>query len=347
MRDSIIYSTFRTFFVTIAWMAALAIGFVFLITLSVKAIDTKDTALEIHTTYAPRILANASGIRKSLSKDAPVILRLNINGVIGTKSFNRETINQLLIESRENSLVNDRVKAILLFIDSPGGTQTDSQGIYHLIQEYKERYRVPVYAYVDGLCASGGMYIACAADQIFASETSIIGSVGVIAPTFVNASQLMDKIGLTSLTLYEGKGKDDLNPLRPWKPEEGDNFKGIIDSLYQDFVNVVNKNRPKVDKKRLVEEYGAKIFVAPTAQALGFIDASGVSYNDALRTLAKKIGIDDDYYQVVSMHKETWIADLLQEQNSLLHKGELTHKLDLPMELDSSFNSQFLYMFRP
>ncbi len=347
MRDSIIYSTFRTFFVTLAWMAAIAIGLVFLITLTVKSVDTKETSLDIHTTYTPRILANASGVRKTLSKDAPVILRVNINGIIGTKNFNRETTNQLLIESRENSLANNRVEAILLHIDSPGGTQVDSEGIYRLIQEYKERHRIPVYAYVDGLCASGGMYIACAADQIFASETSIIGSVGVIAPSFINASQLMEKFGLTSLTLYEGKGKDDLNPLRPWKDNEGENFKVIIDDLYQDFVNTVVANRPKVDRKRLIEEYGAKIFVAPTAQALGFIDASGVSYNDALRTLAKKIGIDDDHYQVVTMHKETWFSELLQEKNSLLHKGELTHKLDLPMELDPSFNNQFLYMFRP
>lgn len=345
MRESILYATFRTFFVTIAWMLAIAIG-ITVISVSISEIfETTEHNLEIEHMYTPRILPNASGIRKELSSDAPIILRINIDGIIGGKTVNRDTIGQQLIESREKSLKNDRVKALLLYINSPGGTQTDSDAIYRLVKEYKERYRVPVYAYVDGLCASGGMYIACAADQVFATETSLVGSIGVIAPSFMNFSDLLEKVGVTSMTLYEGKGKDDLNPLRPWKPGEEDNYKTIIDILYNDFVNIVVKNRPRVDKTRLVEEFGAKIYVAPQALENGFIDAAGASYSDTLRTLAKKIGIDDDYYQVVEMFKETWLSEFLNEHEGGF--GTVTHRLELPMELDPAFNNQILFLHRP
>ena len=63
---------------------------------------------------------------------------------------------------------------------APGGAADDSVGIYRALCEYKKKYNVPIYAFVDGLCASGGMYIACAADKIYATPSSVIGSVGVI-----------------------------------------------------------------------------------------------------------------------------------------------------------------------
>ncbi|MFI5264393.1 MAG: S49 family peptidase, partial [Candidatus Kapaibacterium sp.] len=90
------------------------------------------------------------------------------------------------VESQEGDFKNNRVKGILLYMDTPGGYSTDSDTIYRLLMEYKKQYKVPIYAYVDGLCASGGMYIAITADKIMASDTSLIGSIGVIAPTFMN-----------------------------------------------------------------------------------------------------------------------------------------------------------------
>ena len=100
----------------------------------------------------------------------------------------------------------------------------DADGIYRAIKHYKEQYQVPVIAYVDGLCASGGMYIACAADKIYATDVSLVGSVGVLFPSFMNFSKLLDTVGVQSLTISSCKGKDDMNPLRPWKEGGKDVF---------------------------------------------------------------------------------------------------------------------------
>src|SRR5690606_9333623 len=137
----------------------------------------------------------------------------------GTESFNMNTFRAQLMESREGIFEKSPVVALLLHIQSPGGTVIDADGIYRAIKAYKAQHNIPVYAYVDGLCASGGMYIAAAADKIFASDVSLIGSVGVISPPTFNFTKTMEKLGIEALTLSAGIGKDDLNPFRPWKAD--------------------------------------------------------------------------------------------------------------------------------
>ena len=173
------------------------------------------------------------------SSTTPVILKVNVQGVIGIDDLTRHKFQELLTESREKSLKNDRVKAILLCIDSPGGTVSDADGIYNALKAYKKQFGVPVYAYVDGLCASGGMYIACAADKIYASDASLVGSIGVLFPAMFNFVKLMEKVGVDSKTLIAGKGKDEMNPFRTWKPDEGANYQKIVDDFYEIFVDVV------------------------------------------------------------------------------------------------------------
>ena len=151
--------------------------------------------------YEVEVRPNANGVRKMLSKSSPVVLKLNIEGTIGGELLNTRSVNEILVESREGALKGDRVKAIILAINSPGGTVNDADGIYRAILNYKKRYEVPVYVFVDGLCASGGMYIAASADKIYSTDTSLIGSVGVLTGPFLNASNLMEKIGLYALTL--------------------------------------------------------------------------------------------------------------------------------------------------
>jgi signal peptide peptidase SppA len=296
--------------------------------------------------YKQNILADASGNREELAKTSPVILHVDIQGVIGLDGLKTSNIRSMLQESREDDLSDDRVKAILLHIQTPGGTVVDSDGIYHEIQSYKERYKVPVYAYVDGLCASGGMYIACAADKIYTSNASIIGSVGVLLPSAINIYQMLEKIGVSSLTLYAGKGKDDLNPLRPWKPDEAVHFQGIIDGYYKQFVDIVTKNRPRIDADKLVSEYGAQVFLANEAQKLGFIDESNASYRKALADLASVSQLEEGKYQVISLEKKTWFNALFDGESALF-TGTVKHRILLSNELDAQLMNQFLYLYNP
>jgi len=342
MRESIFSTSIRSFFKTLFAMLGIGLGIMLISALAAVFINTEN---QPETTFTPEIYPNAEGSRKVLSSSAPVILKVNIKGVIGTENLSMQSVRRLLVESREGTFKDNRVKAVILNIESPGGTVIDADGIYHALLAYKEMYKVPVYAYVDGLCASGGMYVASAADKIFASSISLIGSVGVIAPSFLNFTQLMDKIGVQALTLSAGKGKDELNPLRPWKPGEEDALKSIIEYYYHDFVNIVTSARPALSKEKLIEEYGAHVFPAPKAQEYGFIDVSGYSFNEALKELLKKIGIEDQFYQVYQLENKNWLNTLLNGNFSLL-KGEVKHKLQLGNNYNPELMDQFLYLYR-
>lgn len=348
MEESIFKSVIKRFLMVFASIAGFMLAFI-VMSVAFSAIASKsESDSDIHHTFSPQIMPNAQNERQSLSAKSPVILKVNISGVIGLEDLNGDHVNELLVESREKTLKDGRVKGILLAINSPGGTVTDSDKIYHLLKAYKKQFDVPVYAHIDGLCASGGMYIACAADKIFATESSLVGSVGVIIPSAMNFSKLLQNYGVESLTLYAGKGKDELNPFRPWKEDEGKNYQNVIDAFYKNFVDIVTTNRPAISKEKLIEEYGAKVFPSSEAKQLGYIDESNYSYNQTLALLAENLGFAADEYQVIELVEQNWLASLFKAQeHSPLFTGKMHHSLDLPLEMDSKLVNKFLYLYRP
>lgn len=342
MHGTIIHSSLKTFFMSVCAILGLFIGlFIILVLLNlIQSAESTPTAY-----YDVEVRPNAKGVRKVLSKSAPVVLLLNIDGLIGGEFLNTSTVNEILVESRESTLKGDRVKAILLHINSPGGTVTDADGIYRAILNYKKLHHVPVYAFVDGLCASGGMYIASSADKIYSTNASIIGSVGVLTGPFLNVSTLMEKIGMNALTLTAGTGKDDLNPLRPWVKGEEKPLQAIVDYYYDYFVKVVTEARPSLSREKLVADYGARVFPADLAKEYGYIDVSGASYESALSELLAAIDIEDDYYQVVELTRSPW-STLFRTESSLLF-GKVKHVFNLPLELDPIFQNPYLYLYKP
>lgn len=347
MRDSFFYSAMKAFLVAFFTIIGLVLGICAILMIFGAMSSSTYTDSRLVSVSTEEILPNADGKRKVLSKTAPVILQINVDGMIGIDSLKASEFQQQLVESREGDFVNNRVKAILLYMNTPGGYATDSDSIFRQILTYKEQYKVPVYAYVDGLCASGGMYIAIAADKIVASETSLIGSIGVIAPTFMNFSKVLDKIGVDTMTISAGKEKDAMNPLRPWQPGEEDNYKLIIDYLYKDFVDLVIKHRPEMSREKLVNEYGARIYPAPLAKEYGYIDESGVSLRETLKQLVQAAGIEDDNYQVIKLETAGWWRSLFKNQPSSLFSGEVKHKLSISPEMDLLMQNKFLYLYCP
>src|SRR6267154_729814 len=158
------------------------------------------------------------------------------------------------------------------------------------------------------------MYIASATDKILASPSSVIGSIGVIlGPTF-NFSGLMDKYGVQALTITQGKDKDMLNPFRPWQPGEDASLRNITLNLYDRFVSIVTTARPNLDRDKLINEYGAQVFVAENAQMLGYIDNGNADYDTAISELAKAAKIpENDMYQVLTIEPmHPFLSDLAQ-----------------------------------
>lgn len=349
MRDSIFYSAIRSLFVAFCAVIGIGLGIVFF-TILIGALSTK-TDNQLTTVNEQEIMPNAEGKREVLTATSPILLQINIDGIIGTEGLSMGTIKQQLIESREGDFKGDRVKGVLVYIDSPGGTVTDADGIYRALKAYKEKYKVPVYAYVNGLCASGGMYIACAADKVYSNDTSLIGSIGVIMPTFMNFTKLLDKVGVETMTLSIGTDKDAMNPLRPWKAGEEKNFQDIIAYYYNHFVNIVTSNRSSVNKEKLVNDYGARVFTAPQAMENGFIDSSTSSIGETIKELAKEAKIEGDY-QVIKLENKDWWTKLFSGKGSMsqalgLLSGKITHQVQLSSELDPCLQNKFLYLYSP
>ena len=135
---------------------------------------------------------------------------------------------------------DNRVKAIVLEIDSPGGEVTASDEIYNAV--VKTRATKPVVVYMESLAASGGYYVSCGGRFLMANETTITGSIGVIIQT-LNYEQLFNKIGLASVVFKSGKFKDILNGARPMTPEERDLIQRFVMETYDKFLGVVSKER--------------------------------------------------------------------------------------------------------
>lgn len=295
-----------------------------------------------------KYLPDASGNKELAPIQAPVILQIDITGVIGQPKggVDARSIENILIESRMETLKNDRVKAILLYVNTPGGTVTDADNIYRMIKAYKERYHIPVFAYIDGLCASGGMYVVCAADQVYASNASMIGSVGVIIGPFFNVVEALTKVGIKSETITAGLDKDMMSPFRPWKSDEDASLKAATDYFYNQFVDLVASSRPRMDKDKLINEYGAKVFDPVQALNFGYIDHNNATRNSALLALMQEANIDPAKpYQVVSLEaKGDWASCLFNEKTSPLFTGRIEHTIDTGAP---KIKDQIAYLYLP
>ena len=135
---------------------------------------------------------------------------------------------------------DDRVKAIVLEVDSPGGEVTASDQIYNAVVH--ARARKPVVVYMESLAASGGYYVSCGGKFLMANDTTITGSIGVIIQT-LNYEQLFNKIGLASVVFKSGKFKDMLNGARPITPEERELVQSFVMKTYDKFLGIVAKER--------------------------------------------------------------------------------------------------------
>jgi len=178
------------------------------------------------------------GTRGATDKVAVITMRGLISSSIpGNVSDSMvDDMRTALQQARED----DRVKAIVLEIDSPGGEVTASDAIYSAL--VKARAKKPVVVYMESLAASGGYYVSCGGKFLMASDTTITGSIGVIIQT-LNYEQLFNKVGLASVVFKSGKFKDMLNGARPITPEERALVQSFIMKTYDKFLGIVAKER--------------------------------------------------------------------------------------------------------
>ena len=181
-----------------------------------------------------------------------------------------------------HSIATDtRLKALLLDIDSPGGSATGSEVLYREIQRVSEIK--PVHAYVRGMAASGGYYLACAATKVYALPTALVGSIGVIYLRPV-LEQLLAKIGVEFSVYKSGEFKDMTGFWRAPSDRESEKFQELINEIFDNFVTVVSNGR-SLEESKVREVATGEVLTAQRGINVGLVDEIG-DFKDALEALA-------------------------------------------------------------
>ncbi len=200
------------------------------------------------------------------------------------------TDSKSVIEQLHNAEENSDVKAIVVRINSPGGGVGASQEIYREVSKIKNK---KVVVSMGSVAASGGYYIACGAEKIYANPGTLTGSIGVLME-FADIEELLGKIGLKGYVIKSGEYKDIGSPIRPMTDGEKELLQGVIDNVYKQFVGVVSKGRklPDAYVKGLAD---GRIFTGEQAKDLKLVDELG-NLEDAVDGVAKMAGIKGKPY---------------------------------------------------
>lgn len=234
--------------------------------------------------------------KQKYSKD--FIAALYIKGVIQEEN---QTYNQKwLLETISMLKTNKKNKGLALYIDSPGGNVYQADELYLALQDYKTSGK-PVYAYQGPMAASGGYYISCAANKIYANRNTLNGSIGVIFGQSVDITELMSKIGIKSTTIFAGKNKNMFNFDQPVTPEQREIMQSIANECYDQFIGIVaiNRNIPLFEVKKLAD---GRLYTANQSLKLNLIDGIG-SWENMLDAMSTN-EFEGNKYKVVNYEYE-------------------------------------------
>ena len=206
---------------------------------------------------------------------APVVPVLRMSGVIGqTGAFRRGLTLQALAGSIEKAFSMPGVRAVALAVNSPGGSPVQSALISRRIRDLSSEKDVPVYAFVEDVAASGGYWLACAADEIYVDESSIVGSIGVVSAGF-GFNELIEKHGIERRVHTAGKRKMILDPFKPEQPEDVEALKGLQVDIHETFKAMVRKRRAGKLKAKEDELFEGAFWSGAKCLEYGLVDGVG------------------------------------------------------------------------
>jgi len=210
---------------------------------------------------------------------SPQVAVIDISGVImnapkpGLIQRGKNPVSDLH-EKLQQAREDDRVKAVVLRLNTPGGGVTASDAMYRDILRFKQDTGKPVVALMMDVTASGGYYVACAADQIVTYPTSVVGSIGVIVQT-ISVKPALAKIGIHAEAMTSGKNKDAGSPLSTLTEDHRKMLQGLVDDYYARFVNLVREARPGIPADRFDDLTDGRVLSGEQAAALGLADRIG------------------------------------------------------------------------
>jgi protease-4 len=278
-------------------------------------------------------------------EDGPKILMIDVSGTLTAHAEagrfglgGRESPTARLREEIDLALEDDEIAALLLRIDSPGGTVIASEMLYREVRRFKEKTKRPVVAQMLGAGTSGAYYVAMAADQVRAYPSTVTGSIGVIIAG-INFSGLMERFGVANQTITTGPFKDAGSPLRPMRPEERAQLESVASDLFDSFLDVVEAGRPKLTRARIEELADGRVYSAGQALALGLVDGLG-DLPEAVDATKEAARIQGDA-RVIVYHRPGEIPE------NLFWAGSSLSPAAQPFDWASLPDPAFLYLWTP
>jgi len=267
-----------------------------------------------------------------------VVVRIPLEGLItrergGGLFFPGVDRVQLVLHQIRAAENDERVRAILLEVNSPGGGVTASDEIHNALSRFRASApdrRILVFA--RDVAASGAYYAAMAGDWMIAEPTSIIGSIGVMIQT-VNWRELSERIGVRDTTIRSGEAKDILNPFRDVSEQETRILQHLVDSMHQRFLRVVREGRA-LEEDALSRIADGRVMTAEDALTAGLIDEVGY-WDDAVDRMAELLGVPA--VRIIRYERRPDFSAWLMGARNPLH-------LETVLELD---RPRLLYLWRP
>jgi signal peptide peptidase SppA len=220
-----------------------------------------------------------------------VVSVLRLSGVIGKVGMRGGLTLESLNESIEKAFKTSKLSALCLVINSPGGSPVQSELIASRIMSLAKEKDVPVYSFVEDVAASGGYWLACAADEIYASKSSIVGSIGVISSGFGFQSAI-EKLGIERRVYTEGKSKSVLDPFQEAKASDIKLLRGLQQEVHEHFINHVKARR----KGKLTQDddilFNGEFWAGKNAVDFGLIDGIDDMYSFIKRKFGDKAKIE-------------------------------------------------------
>jgi protease IV len=285
-------------------------------------------------------------VQLSGSGDGKILL-MDLSGVISSSEKEGLIPGPNMLASFKEELTkaskDDKVKALVLRINSPGGTVNASDILYHELKAFKANKKIPVIASMMDVAASGGYYLAMATDAILVHPSTVTGSIGVIMLT-VNARGLLEKVGVEASAITSGPRKDMGSPFRTMTPEEKAIFQSVIDSFYQRFLTVVQEGRPQLSADEIKKLADGRIYSGDQAKAAGLVDDIGY-LEEAIDRAKKNAGLTEA--RVVTYRRSGEYQNNIYSRvlgggsglNSLAHMDLLT--------MVRGGSPQFMYLWMP
>ena len=224
--------------------------------------------------YDSRIMLDLPFIDR-FREPRPVVGVLRFDGVIGSMGPLRRGLTLAgTVDAIERAFRLRRLKAVALAVNSPGGSPVQSALIAKRIRDLAEQKDVPVYAFAEDVAASGGYWLALAADEIYAAESSIIGSIGVVSGGF-GFTGLIKRLGIERRLHTAGEKKAMLDPFQPQKPSDIKHLKSLQKDIHQSFEAMVRERRGKRLKGKKKELFSGAFWTGTRALEMGLIDGIG------------------------------------------------------------------------